>query len=167
MQPQGYPPFPQFDGPGIYRPGGRAQRLAVTLANARVLHAGLVKGGSDLVGWSPLVITPDMVGKTVAMFTAVEVKTQGVPLTDDQKHFIEVGAAGRRAARAWPQYGRGGDDLRGGPVPAGADPKSRNAAPGGTALPRMSHEDTTAPDINTPGLTVNPWYVDLSVFPIA
>jgi len=74
----------------------------VTLANARVLHAGLVKGGSDLVGWSPLVITPDMVGKTVALITCVEVKTPGVPLTDDQKHFIEVvRRAGGRAGVAY------------------------------------------------------------------
>jgi len=76
----------------------------VTLANARVLHAGLVKGGSDLVGWSPLVITESMVGQTVAIFTAVEVKTKGLKVVegDDQHRFITaVRRAGGRAGVAY------------------------------------------------------------------
>ncbi len=32
---------------------------------------------SDLIGWTPITITPDMVGKTVAVFTAIEVKSPG------------------------------------------------------------------------------------------
>lgn len=40
----------------------------------RPLHAGLVKGSSDLIGWTPVEITPDMVGQTIAVFTGVEVK---------------------------------------------------------------------------------------------
>ena len=31
---------------------------------------------SDLVGWTSVVITPAMVGKTVAVFTAIEVKPE-------------------------------------------------------------------------------------------
>lgn len=49
-------------------------RDAVTLQHPRPLHAGLCNGSSDLIGWTPVVVTPEMVGKTVAVFTAVEVK---------------------------------------------------------------------------------------------
>ena len=45
-------------------------------------------GGSDLIGWTPLVITPDMVGRTVAVFTAVEVKTPTGKPTQHQLNFI-------------------------------------------------------------------------------
>lgn len=55
---------------------------------ARPLHAGLVKGGSDLLGWTSIVITPDMVGETVAVFTAVEWKTRDGRLEPEQQTFI-------------------------------------------------------------------------------
>jgi hypothetical protein len=45
-------------------------------------------GGSDLIGWTPVKITPDMVGKTVAVFTAVEVKTPTGKPTEHQLNFI-------------------------------------------------------------------------------
>lgn len=62
----------------------------VVLANARVLHAGLCKGSSDVIGWMPVVITPDMVGRRIAVFTALEVKTPGVPTTDEQANFVRA-----------------------------------------------------------------------------
>jgi hypothetical protein len=40
---------------------------------------------SDLIGWTPMVITPAMVGKVVAVFTAVEVKTEGWKLPTDER----------------------------------------------------------------------------------
>ncbi len=33
------------------------------------------KGGSDLIGITPVTVTPEMVGKKLGIFTAVEVKT--------------------------------------------------------------------------------------------
>lgn len=45
-------------------------------------------GGSDLIGWTPVVITPDMVGRTVAVFTAVEVKAPKGRPTEHQVNFI-------------------------------------------------------------------------------
>jgi len=45
-------------------------------------------GGSDLIGWTPVVITPDMVGRKVAVFTACEVKTAGGRATEHQLNFI-------------------------------------------------------------------------------
>lgn len=45
-------------------------------------------GGSDLIGWTPVTVTPDMVGRTVAVFTAVEVKTPTGKPTAPQLNFI-------------------------------------------------------------------------------
>lgn len=50
---------------------------------------GLVEGSGDLIGYTPVVITSDMVGKTIAVFTSVEVKRpKGGTLKDSQKNFI-------------------------------------------------------------------------------
>lgn len=46
-------------------------------------------GGSDLIGWTSVVVTPDMVGQRVAVFTAAEVKTSRGKATDAQINFIE------------------------------------------------------------------------------
>jgi hypothetical protein len=43
----------------------------------RKVDFGLCKGSSDLIGWTELEITPDMVGQKVAVFTAIEVKREG------------------------------------------------------------------------------------------
>lgn len=63
----------------------------VYLANARPLHAGLCKGSSDLIGFKTVEITPDMVGKKIAVFTAIEVKDVGKKnnSSNEQKNFIK------------------------------------------------------------------------------
>lgn len=48
----------------------------VTLENARPLHAGLLKGSGDLIGWKTVEVTADMVGTKLAVFTSVEVKRE-------------------------------------------------------------------------------------------
>ncbi len=62
----------------------------IVLRNARPIHAGLCKGGSDLIGWTPVKITGEHVGKTLAIFTAVEVKTEGVRVTPEQSAFLHT-----------------------------------------------------------------------------
>ena len=56
----------------------------------RRVKYGLKKGSSDLIGWLPVEITPDMVGKTVAIFLAVEVKNATGKPTADQQNFIDL-----------------------------------------------------------------------------
>lgn len=48
------------------------------------------KGGSDLIGWKRVKITPDMVGEDVAVFTSVEVKTPKGRPTKEQKQWLEL-----------------------------------------------------------------------------
>ena len=60
----------------------------ITLKNPRPLNAGLCVGSSDLIGWKSVVITPDMLGKRVAIFTALEVKTEDGRATGAQRNFI-------------------------------------------------------------------------------
>lgn len=77
---------------------GDARRLPngdVLIKNARPLHAGLVKGSSDLIGWTTREITPDMVGERVAIFTAIEAKDGTGRASADQRRFLDaVTAAG-------------------------------------------------------------------------
>lgn len=47
-------------------------------------------GGSDLIGFTRVTITPDMVGDTVAIFTAVEAKTGDIGLTKEQRQFLAM-----------------------------------------------------------------------------
>lgn len=84
-----------------------AKRVAVgpgdaIVRGARVFRAGLIKGSSDLIGWTPVVVTQDMVGKTVAIFTGVETKAANGDERTDQENFIkQVTDAGGRAGFAY------------------------------------------------------------------
>lgn len=53
-------------------------------------------GGSDLLGWKSVVVTPAMVGRKVALFVAIEVKSDEGRTTPEQDHFLSVvaGAGG-------------------------------------------------------------------------
>lgn len=60
----------------------------VVIQNGRPLHAGLCEGSSDLIGWTEKIITPEMVGKKVAVFTAIEVKTDSGRASAAQLNFV-------------------------------------------------------------------------------
>jgi hypothetical protein len=58
-------------------------------APKRVIY-GLRVGSSDKIGWTPVTVTPSMVGQTLAVFTAVEEKSLAYPtLTPDQRNFLD------------------------------------------------------------------------------
>lgn len=85
----------------VGKPWQRMPDGSVLIENARPLHAGLVKGSSDLIGWHSIVVTPDLVGKRVAVFLALEAKTGRGELEEDQINFIAaVNRAGGVAGEA-------------------------------------------------------------------
>ena len=67
----------------------KSTRESITLVSYRPLESGLCVGSSDLIGWTTIEITPDMVGSKVAVFTAFELKTKRVVTTREQANFIE------------------------------------------------------------------------------
>lgn len=71
---------------------GDVQRLidgSVLIKNPRIFHGGLCKGSSDLIGWRSIEVTPAMVGKQIAIFSAVEVKAPKGRATVDQVTFLD------------------------------------------------------------------------------
>lgn len=81
---------------------GKTQRInptQIVIHDPRPLHAGLGVGTSDLIGWTPVIINETHVGKTLAVFTAIEVKSKAGKLTGQQADFIKaVNAQGGVAA---------------------------------------------------------------------
>ena len=60
----------------------------------------VLRGPSDLIGWRSVTITPDMVGQTIAVFAAVEVKDKAQPTPEQERFIAEVQQAGGLAGVA-------------------------------------------------------------------
>jgi hypothetical protein len=55
----------------------------------RQITFGLCVGSSDLIGWTEKIITKDMIGQKIAIFTALEVKNLSGKATKEQINFIK------------------------------------------------------------------------------
>lgn len=58
--------------------------------DGRNVQTGLCVGSSDLIGFQSVTITPDMVGQKIAVFTAIEIKTEKGKVSPQQEKFIEM-----------------------------------------------------------------------------
>ncbi len=72
----------------------------ITLAGFRRVQFGLKRGSGDYIGWKSVTITPEMVGRRVAVFLSLEAKQPHKNLKKDQddwKNAIQYfgGIAGR------------------------------------------------------------------------
>jgi hypothetical protein len=57
------------------------------IRNARLIDFGLFKGSSDLIGLKSVVITQEMVGQVVGIFTGLECKSKTGRQSPEQKTF--------------------------------------------------------------------------------
>lgn len=77
---------------GVSTPGVRVFRNnvgALKDQEGRLVRYGVANpGGSDLIGWRSVTVTPEMVGRKVAVFLAIEVKAERGRATDAQVNFI-------------------------------------------------------------------------------
>jgi hypothetical protein len=62
----------------------------VVLRQAQPLEMGLTKGGSDLIGWTSHRVTSDDLGQTLALFTAIETKSDTGRVRPEQVVFIDA-----------------------------------------------------------------------------
>lgn len=62
----------------------------VVLRQAVPIKYGLHVGSGDSIGWRPVVITPEMVGTTIAQFCSVESKYGSTATTPEQKNWCDV-----------------------------------------------------------------------------
>lgn len=62
----------------------------------RMVQFGLARGSADLIGWRTITITPDMVGRQLAVFTSIEVKTERGRVRPEQHAWLNTvqGAGG-------------------------------------------------------------------------
>ena len=60
----------------------------IKLLHPRVFH-GHAEGTPDLNGWTMVEILPEMVGKQLPVFTAVEIKTAGDRLRPSQRRHLD------------------------------------------------------------------------------
>lgn len=51
---------------------------------------GLCTGSSDLIGWHSVTVTPEMIGRKIAIFLAVEVKAGKTAVTGPQLDFLRA-----------------------------------------------------------------------------
>ncbi len=62
----------------------------VIIRKAKRIHFGLTPGQGDYIGWTSKIITPEMVGKLVAIFTSLELKTETGKIRPEQISFSDA-----------------------------------------------------------------------------
>lgn len=72
------------------------------IKNPRPVNFGLHKGSSDIIGLKPVTITEDMVGQTLGVFVAIEVKAgKGKPTVPQQVFLKCISEHGGLSGVVW------------------------------------------------------------------
>ncbi len=66
----------------------RNQRGKYRIGTRWIKYGLGANGSSDLIGYTVRVVTPDMVGQKIAIFTAIEAKAATGRATDQQQEFV-------------------------------------------------------------------------------
>lgn len=74
----------------------------------RMIRYGLCTGSSDLIGWRTIIVTPEMVGRKLAVFIGAECKAKYAYPTPDQRVFISQ----LKAMGGYAGIFRSGEQLR-------------------------------------------------------
>lgn len=82
-------------GPVHFKKG---QRVTI---GGQVIKYGLYPGSGDKVGWTEKIVTQDMVGKQVAIFTSIEIKTHNDHLSKKQRTWNRIVAAAGGIVEVW------------------------------------------------------------------
>lgn len=85
----------------------------ILLDHGSPIRYGLFPGSGDMIGYRPTVITPEMVGQTVAIFQSIEVKTKGDRLRADQRKWNRALIRDGAIAEVWYHNGINIEILRG------------------------------------------------------
>ncbi|MGB7568377.1 MAG: hypothetical protein WBM07_10975 [Chitinivibrionales bacterium] len=77
-------------GNGFFGKAFEESGRCITLIDYRRVQFGLAVGSSDLIGFKSVTITPDMVGRRVAVFLSPEVKKPGATGKTHQKDWRDM-----------------------------------------------------------------------------
>jgi hypothetical protein len=58
--------------------------------SGRLVTFGLARGSADLIGWRTITVTPEMVGRRIAVFTSLEIKTPTGRLAPLQRNWLHA-----------------------------------------------------------------------------
>jgi hypothetical protein len=64
--------------------------IRVLITNFRMIKFGLLVGSGDYIGWKSVVVTPEMVGKKVAVFLSVEIKSEDGKRSEEQENWSAI-----------------------------------------------------------------------------
>jgi len=78
--------WPNNRGAGILKNNNRERYITFGFPPPPPKGKDKLKGG-DRIGWTEVLITPDMIGKKIAVFTNLEIKGPGDTIKDGQKNF--------------------------------------------------------------------------------
>ena len=98
-------------GMGVTGRIARKGSMAVVYG-ASPIRFGLCPGSPDLIGYLPMTITSDMVGRKVAVFVGAESKDQNGRLSEEQKKFIAVASEDGAICFEFRSVGEALDKLR-------------------------------------------------------